>query len=417
MDYLNFVQNYHDVTKLPIDLLQNGVPVWSSAMEVLHTENAWREPLFSMEHNPSFCGLPGLDYGRIHIENTDYDIIVGPAFGIPVTHELIRSLLRALMLPATVEEAAFDFFSAMPVVTHAMLGRHMQLIFQAVNGYPVSAETFYGRDDLPTTQKETSLTQDYLQTIEEASYHNTYVTELQLYEKIKSGNTTELRRFMENPSFEALWNLTLAKTPLRNARNIFISLTSRASMIGAVPGGMDVEKACQLTEYYIQECEELSSIEAIANLSYSMLMDFCERVGAGKAPGGHLRGRVQLHELHPDSRQREDHGRRRRGMHPPQPILRHEEVPRGARHPRRRLHHALQARRGEEHARLQRPVPVGDQCVPVFLFTVVLPEPVQEAVRDYTRRLPQAGPDGVITPAAPSPHASCRRDNPVVSCP
>lgn len=91
---------------------------------------------------------------------------------------------------------------------------------------------------------------------------------------------------MENPSFEALWNLTLAKTPLRNARNIFISLTSRASMIGAVPGGMDVEKACQLTEYYIQECEELSSIEAIANLSYSMLMDFCERVGAGKAPGG-----------------------------------------------------------------------------------------------------------------------------------
>lgn len=287
MDYLSFVRNYHDVTRLPIDLLQGAKPVWSSLNQVLNTEETYKEDLFPMDHNPSFCSLSDeFDYGRIHVEDTDYDIIVGPAFGVPVTQNLIRSFMHALMLPAGLSDQVFDFFSAAPIVTHEQLRRHMQLIFHAVNGHPVTSDNIYITDDYLNARKEASSARQYLQTMEEASFHNTYFYELQLYEKIKSGNTDALKVFLETTPIPASGQIVLAATPLRSARNSFITTATKAGFLGAIPGGVDVEKAYQLTEYYIREMEKLSSIEAIGNLTYAMLMDFCERAGQTKAPEG-----------------------------------------------------------------------------------------------------------------------------------
>lgn len=47
--------------------------------------------------------------------------------------------------------------------------------------------------------------------------------------------------------------------------------------MGAIPGGVDIEKTYQLIDYYIQECEQLRTIEKINQLQYVMLLDFCQR--------------------------------------------------------------------------------------------------------------------------------------------
>ena len=56
--------------------------------------------------------------------------------------------------------------------------------------------------------------------------------------------------------------------------------------MGAIPGGVDVEKTYQLTDYYIQECEQMQSIEKINQLQYLMLLDFCQRSGESRIPEG-----------------------------------------------------------------------------------------------------------------------------------
>jgi AraC-like DNA-binding protein len=55
---------------------------------------------------------------------------------------------------------------------------------------------------------------------------------------------------------------------------------------GAIRGGLDVEETYQLIDTYIQECERLSSMEAITALQYNMLIDFTSRVAENKIPEG-----------------------------------------------------------------------------------------------------------------------------------
>lgn len=78
----------------------------------------------------------------------------------------------------------------------------------------------------------------------------------------------------------------MARTPLRQVKNIMIGVTEKAGLLGAIPGGMDVERVYQLMNLYILECEQMQTIDEVRRLQYIMLMDFCQRAGAAKLPKG-----------------------------------------------------------------------------------------------------------------------------------
>lgn len=76
----------------------------------------------------------------------------------------------------------------------------------------------------------------------------------------------------------------MANTPLRHTKNILIGVGSKVVMMAAIPGGMDAEKAYQLLDLYVVECEQLQTIEEVQRLQYIMLMDFCQRIGNARIP-------------------------------------------------------------------------------------------------------------------------------------
>ena len=78
----------------------------------------------------------------------------------------------------------------------------------------------------------------------------------------------------------------MARSPLRQAKNIFIGVATKVIMLGAIPGGLDIEKAYQLLDLYVLECEQMQSIEEVHRLQYIMLMDFCQRTGNARIPSG-----------------------------------------------------------------------------------------------------------------------------------
>ncbi len=75
-----------------------------------------------------------------------------------------------------------------------------------------------------------------------------------------------------------------ANTPLRHAKNQFIALTSKAGILGAIPGGVDAERVYQLCDLYMRECEQMQTAADVRRLQYVMLMDFTRRCGAAKLP-------------------------------------------------------------------------------------------------------------------------------------
>jgi AraC-like DNA-binding protein len=112
---------------------------------------------------------------------------------------------------------------------------------------------------------------------------NTYRQESILFQLIKLGDLPSLEKQLKSARFPMVSG-TYATTPLRQAKNLFIVTVTKAGMLGAIPGGGDVEKVYQLINMYIRECEQLQNIDAVYALMFSMLQGFCRITGESKLP-------------------------------------------------------------------------------------------------------------------------------------
>ncbi|MCM1267736.1 MAG: AraC family transcriptional regulator [Bacteroidales bacterium] len=194
--------------------------------------------------------------------------------------------MKEMMVPLSAKEQFEELLYQIPVLTHSQLGKHLLFLFTALNGREADMEELYPILPSEDANRKNSAAIKRMETLEQGNYHNTYLFEQTMLEKIKSGNPATLKTFFEDNIHTVLHEGTMAASPLRHAKNLFISAAVKTGFDGAIPGGLDIEKTYQLVDYYIQECEKLTTTEAIGNLMYAMQFDFCQRVGEAKIPQG-----------------------------------------------------------------------------------------------------------------------------------
>lgn len=286
MDYILFCKNFFAATRIPVSLLKNGKAVYSAIGELLSMVPQTRYELFPLEQNPVFCRLsPDIEYGRVHIECTDYDIIAGPAFNVPVTDSMVRQYMRELMVSLDYREQLTECLSSIPRISHFQFASLLSFLFQCLNHREAVMQDFYTEQELYDRSRNQRQTEHIIDNIEHEHLHNSYYFELELYEQIKSGNVERLKKFLHTGS-SLLNEGKMAHSPVRHTKNIFIATASRAGLLGAIPGGVGIEKTYQLVDYYVQECERLQNIEEITSLLYMMLLDFCGRCSETHMPDG-----------------------------------------------------------------------------------------------------------------------------------
>lgn len=287
MDYTAFCRSYFVITRIPISLLEKDKPVYSALGEALSIESPTNFEVFTLEHNPTFCSLsPDMEYGRVHVENTDYDVIIGPVFHLALTDELVRKCMKEMMLPLSLKEQFEELLYEIPILSHSQLGKHLLFLFVALNEREADIDelfTIFPPDDV---RRKNSAVLKRMEELDKGSYHNSYYFEQTMLEKIKSGNPAALKKFFDENKHVTLSEGAMAASPLRHAKNLFISAVVKTGFNGAIPGGLDIEKTYQLIDYYVQECEKLTTVEAVGNLMYAMQFDFCQRVGEIKIPEG-----------------------------------------------------------------------------------------------------------------------------------
>lgn len=290
MNYVNFCKNYFTISNIPVNLLKKDQPIYSAVGERLSLKPSKNYLVFweivPDVSNPGFCSYsPDIEYGWIHIEGTDYHIVLGPAFNIPVSDELVRQYMHENAIPASYREAVAEFLCTIPTLSHQQFANHLSHIHMSLNRKEIELSSLFRQDELKIQSLGQQHTEKISENMENNNLHNTYPIEQQLWECIKNGNVQKLESFLVSlPS--RLMEGKLANTPLRHAKNLFIITTVKAGIMGAIPGGVDVEKTYQLIDLYIQECEKQQSIEAVKNLQYAMLTDFCKRAGETHVPEG-----------------------------------------------------------------------------------------------------------------------------------
>ena len=281
MDYIDFCRTFFTVTRIPISLMKNKNPIYATISEMVSLPLKHSYLMPSVEHNPEFCCYsPDFEYGRIDIEGTDYSIALGPVFSIPVSEELARAYMREHAVPLEYKDAVFEFLTNIPQLSHLQFAQHLSLIHMALNNKKMDLIEF---DFQKESIRERQHTKQFLQNQELSFQHNTYTYDQELYEYIRTGNETALKDFLRSHQPN---EPKLAGTPLRQAKNLFILAVSKIGLLGAIPGGVDIEKTYQLIEMYIQECEQLQTIDNIYSLQCAMMLDFCRKAGECQIPDG-----------------------------------------------------------------------------------------------------------------------------------
>lgn len=290
MDYITFCKTYYTVTNIPVSLLKGETPIFSSLAERLGEEPTNDGKVFwedsNTKANPVFCRYsPDIEYGCVHVEGTDYYIVLGPTFSIPVSDELVRLFMHENAIPLKHRETVAEFLCTIPLLSHQQFASHLALIHLSLNHKETKPEEYLEPDEQQTQKREEEHVHKIIDNIENENLHNSYKFEQDLYQHIKNGDVNRLESFLESTPLE-ISEGKLANTPLRHAKNLFILTVAKIGMLGAIPGGVNVEKAYQLMDLYIQECEQQQTIEAVKALQYAMLKDFCRQAGDTHIPEG-----------------------------------------------------------------------------------------------------------------------------------
>ena len=286
MDYLSFSKRFFAATGIPVTLLDNGKPVYSS----LHQEGTplpdMQWDMWKTSKNPEFLTqTANLEYGRVRIEDTAFDIIIGPLLATPITDEVMEEFLRDHQTPREHREIMKEILYGAPLISHSQCLRYLSFLHLCLNHKETNVEDYYAEetdDELKRARQELHTSVEYK---ENDMPRSSYAFELQLYHYIEMGDVGRLKTFLESIREFPLEG-RMANTPLRHAKNILISAGSKAVVMGAVPGGMDAEKAYQLLDLYAVECEQMQTLEDVHRLQYIMMMDLCQRTGNTKIPKG-----------------------------------------------------------------------------------------------------------------------------------
>lgn len=286
MNYITFCKNYFSVTRIPVNLITTHEVLYSTLGDLLGVHASSPVEIWPAEHNPEFRFLsPDIVYGSVQIEATGEFVMIGPVFSIPVTDELIREYMRQQTAPLEYKEAIAELLASIPRLSHAQFCQHLIFLHQCLNHKEISMHNLINTNILGNQISDEQQLRTITENKENEQLHNSYYFELTLYQYIKNGNVSALNDFLSSSSI-VLNEGKLAQTPLRHTKNLFIKAASKIGILGAIPGGIDIETTYQLLDLYILECEKLQSIEAIKTLQYSMIMDFCQRASEVRIPDG-----------------------------------------------------------------------------------------------------------------------------------
>jgi AraC-like DNA-binding protein len=238
------------------------------------------------KENPSTIAVGDSHYGCIELKKSRGTLVFGPFFHQRVTGEIVSSFLHDNALPQSESDQAFSFLSGVPLYSFNQFINLVVFLHYSLNGELVSPLTHFGLDDAkPKKDAARSQTQAAYESKEAETVHGTFLFEKRLLDLIREGNVPQLKSFLSQVAEKTKFNEGhLASTPLRQAKDIMIGLTTMVGKDAAIRGGLDVEETYQLIDIYTQECEKCQLLEAVTNLQYNMLIDFATRVAKSKTP-------------------------------------------------------------------------------------------------------------------------------------
>lgn len=270
-----------NLSGIPIRIFEEGRPVFYYSIPMLARDpmNVYRDEIFAVKTHVGYVITKHFYYYGI-VNSNDTKIVIGPSRQIMAGDQELRDLAFRADVP---DEEVNAFIAGMKSIIPTPFESILQMlctINHVLNGetlsladitiYDADQEKLVAQQNRRQAERKLSVTGSEVRNV-----HNSFGQEQAIMSIVRKGDTAALKEWIA--AAPAIRSGVLAKEQLRQIKNAFIVTTTLACR-AAIRGGMDVDDAFDLSDVYIQQCELLSSPEAITNLQYRMILDYTQRV-------------------------------------------------------------------------------------------------------------------------------------------
>lgn len=287
-DLNSFCQLFYATTSIPISYYHIPTDHSCSYPPILDDPSLFKGTLSSFMHftkNPDYFISQSFSYwGYVKPLNSDSTIIIGPIFSTPVSDSTLHHFMHEWAISHEQRAEISQFLTNIPPISFHRFLLILAYLYLCLNDEPINVGQHFNLENISNINSLSNLHSNQVIVAKETQHiHNTYQFERKLMQLIQNGDIEKLKLLLRT-SLELTGGI-LADNSLRQEKNVFITSVSLATR-SAIAGGMDMEQAYQLADVYIQECEKSQDISHISTLSYSLLIDFAERVSQNKVPQG-----------------------------------------------------------------------------------------------------------------------------------
>lgn len=290
MNLEKYCEMFYSAHHLPITYFKKNLPVYSCGIP----ENSMDFPILYplLQKTSEFPYVASTETGfygilRQNSETEEY-LLIGPVFATAITKDIVRKYMKEHIIANDHREEIFQYLSVIPHYSYYQFINLILFLEFTLNGRTIQIEDYFHISECE--QKEAIAAQHIkssYDTRETDKIHGSYSFEQQIFHHIQNGNSDALVQLLY--SFSKSKNINegvVGNSPVRQAKNVLIANAAIIGKMVAIPGGMDIEQAYQLIDIYSQECEQLQTIDAVANLQFHMILDFTNRIAQAKLPKG-----------------------------------------------------------------------------------------------------------------------------------
>lgn len=229
--------------------------------------------------HPLICIVePGFLLGVAQLE-TEHFLLVGLVSPYRHTREVILAMVNEVIQPAHLQEYC-DMLLKQPPVSLEKL-KELLCILTQLAGVEVEPEDILFPDDAKGILSTSTLDRSMYEQ-RSADTHVPLDYETAICTAIEAGNGRLLKKAVFSPIQGSVGKMS--SNDLRQQKYAFVCMATLASR-AAIQGGLAAETAFNLNDLYCQRADLLGDVTKIQNLSYKMLVDFCEKVRTeGRGP-------------------------------------------------------------------------------------------------------------------------------------
>ncbi len=195
--------------------------------------------------------------------------LLGPIFTSEMTETHLRQLCRKMHLTSETTERLWQFVKEVPTISSSTAFSYAGMLHYCVTGCAVTS------DEIELQIERIDRSEDVAWG--DVSWHGSWVTEQRLFKSIMEGRLEDFSKINTGN----IGNMG-GDDPLRQAKNeiiVFAVLCSRAAILG----GVSVEGALSLSDYFIQMAEAADTVPEVMNIGGEMQKTYVQRVQKAKA--------------------------------------------------------------------------------------------------------------------------------------